>query len=296
MKKKRIAIAIFGFLSSVILLERLYHWQHRGFSLSNLSTKQPSIHESPPVEIDMMLNQSFHWLGSGGTCYVFLGEDGKTILKFFKYHQLYYKHFLSHLSFPGMADAWRMRKILSHEKLHAHKRYPSFFNSCALISGHCRDDTGLIYLCTQPNAHFNRTIKLVDGWGIPYRFNLSQTGFALQKKADLLFPYFEALLKRGQIKEAKHGIDSLLSLISRRCQKGIGDRDPNLGINFGFIEGQAIEFDLGSYYSDPSLNSRFKIARELYFTTLLLQDWLEKHSPELLNHLLKKIVYGPLAT
>ena len=295
MKRKQIVLKIFIFLTLAILLERIYFLHNRGFSLSKLISKQPSIHVSPSPEIDALLDQDFHWMDSGGTCYVFLGEDGKTILKFFKYHQLYFKHFLYHLPFPGASDAWRIGTILSREKKHWHKRHPSFFHSCTLVSKHLKEDTGVIYLCPQPNLHFNRNIKLIDAWGIPRYFNLSQTGFALQKKAQLLFPHLEELLKENRIEEGKRAIDSLISLIARRCHKGIGDRDPNLRINFGFVEGKAVEFDIGSYYSDPSLNSPFKTRRELFFTTVLLQNFLAKHSPTLLNYLLEQIANKPLA-
>jgi hypothetical protein len=289
MRKKPLIFATFAFLTILLTLERTYHLQNRGFRLSKLISTQPCIDEPPPFEVDARLNQSFRWIGGGGTCYAFLGEDGETVLKLFKYHQLFYKHFFYHLTFPGIADAWRIGKILSREKKHWHKRSLAFFNSCHLVSSDFKEDTGLIYLCLQPNWHFDRDIQLTDAWGISHHLNLSQTGFALQKKADLLFPYLEKLLKKKQVEESKRAIDSLISLILRRCEKGIGDRDPNLRINFGFIDGQAVEFDLGSYYSDPFLNSPFKAARELFFTTLVLQRWLEKHSPALLDYLLEQI-------
>ncbi len=289
MKKKSLLLAMFAILTISLILERTHYLQHRGFKLSKLISPQPCIEESPPCDVDVMLNQSFRWIGAGGTSYVFLGEDGKTILKLFKYHQLFYKHFLYSLSFPGIADAWRMGKILSIEKKQWHKRHPAFFRSCDLASSKLKKETGLIYLCLQPNAHFDRDITLIDVWGIPHHLNLSQTGFALQKKADLLFPYLQGLLKEERIEEGKRAIDSLVSLILRRCGEGIGDRDPNLRINFGFIEGQAVEFDLGSYYSDPSLNSPIKAARELFFTTFTLQQWIQERSPELLEYLLKQI-------
>ena len=190
--------------------------------------------------------------------------------------------FLKHLS-------WRIKKILYRERKNRHKRHVFFFSSCSLAFRELKEETGLIYLCLQPNLHFNRQIKLIDAWGISHDFNLSQTEFALQKKAQLLFPYLEELLKQERQEKAQQAIDSLISQILIRCKKGIADRDPNLMINFGFIEGKAVEFDLGSYDLDPSLKSPFYSARELYFTTFALQKWLEKRSPELLSHLLGEI-------
>ncbi len=290
MKKK---VILYTILTLVILisLERIYYRQNRGFRVSKLISLQPCINETPPAEVDALLNQPFRWLGGGKTCFAFLGEDGKTVLKLFKYHQLYYKNFLFHLAFPGIADGWRMRRILSVERKQWQKRHPAFFTSCNLIYPEFKDETALVYLTLQPNLHFDREIKLIDAWGIPHHFNLSQTGFAVQKKGQLLFPYLEGLLKAEKTEEAKQVIDNLISLISLRCQKGIGDYDPHLGINFGVVDGKVVEFDLGSYYSDSSLNSPFKAARELFFSTVVLQEWLRVHSPVLLNHLMERLAH-----
>jgi hypothetical protein len=294
MKKKSIFLVTFAlFFTLLVSLERVYYWQNRGFRLAKLISTQSSIAALPPLDVDAMLDQPFHYFGGGGTCFAFLGEDGQTILKLFKHQQLFYKSFYFHLAFPGISDAWRIRRILSREQRHSHKRHPFFFNSCNLAYREFKEETGLIYLCLQPNSHFNRQIQLVDAWGISHHFNLSQTEFALQKKADLLFPYLQKLLEQKNMKGAKEAIDSLLSQILLRCKKGIGDRDPNMRINFGFIEGKAVEFDLGSYYSDPTLNAPFEAAREMFFATFVLQDWLEKHSPDLLDYVLESIAQIP---
>ncbi len=287
---KRILIAALALITVLIAVERTYYRQNRGFRVSKLLSGQQSVDSPPPEGIDTLLDQSFRYLGAGGTSFVFLGEDGKTILKVFKHHQLFFKHPLWRVVFPGATDAWRIRKILFREKEHRHKRHLSFFSSCALAFEKLKEETGLIYLCERPNRHFNREITLYDAWGIPHRFDLSQTEFALQKKATLLFPYLKEHIRQGRFDEARQAIDAFISLIVLRCKKGIGDRDPNLSINFGFIEKTAIEFDLGSFYSDPSLNTPFRVAKEVFFTTFALQKWLEAESPELLNYLLGKIV------
>jgi hypothetical protein len=289
MNKKRILIAVFALLAISILVERTYFRQHRGFRVSKLISTLPPMDCPPPEGVDALLEQSFRYLGAGGTSFVFLGEDGKTVLKLFKHHQLFFKHSLWHVAFPGVADVWRIRKILYREKEHRHKRHFSFFPSCSLAFDELKEETGLIYLCQRPNRYFNRKITLYDTWGISHRFDLGKTAFALQKKATLLFPYLKERIGQGRTEEARQAIDAFIALIIHRCKKGIGDRDPNLGINFGFIDKNAVEFDLGSYYSNPSLNTPFKAAREVFFTTFALQKWLEKESPELLNYLLDKI-------
>ena len=276
-------------LLAAVLGERAYYLKNRGFSISKIVSSKPSVKSQVPPEVDSLLNQSFHFIGAGGTSFVFLGDDKKTILKLFKHHQLYFKHSLFHLAFPAPCDAWRIKKILLREKEHRHKRHHFFFNSCQLAFNELKEETGLIYFCSSPNPHFDGDVLLYDAWGIPHTLHLSQTEFALQKRATLLFPHLKALIEQRREEEAKKAIDAFLAIIVTRCKKGIGDRDPNLRINFGFVDGKAIEFDLGSYYSDPSLKNLSNTAREAFFMTIALQKWLENLSPELSRYLLQQI-------
>ncbi len=276
-------------MTALIGVERAYYFQNGGFRPSKLISTLPPVLNPPPTEIDSLLNQSFRFLGRGGTSFVFLGEDGTTVLKLFKHQHLLQKSPLFRIALPGITDALRINKILSKQKRHAHKHQSFFFNSCRLAYDALKEETGLIYLCLQPNPHFAQPITLIDAWGFAHHIDFSQTEFAIQQKADLLFPHLENLVKTGRKEEIKLAIDALLQQIRCRCRKGIGDRDPNLLINFGFIEGKAIEFDLGSFYANPALKNPLAEARELFFTTHALQAWLEKHSPELLDYLLESI-------
>jgi len=279
-------------VAALLAIERVYSFQNGGFRSSKLISNLPSHLSPPPAEMESLLNQSFCFFGSGGTSFVFLGEDGKTILKLFKHQHLLQKNPLLRITLPGIMDGMRINKILSKQRKNSHKHQSFFFNSCRLAC-ELKEETGLIYLCLQPNSHFAEPIKLIDSWGFIHRIDLCKTEFAIQKRADLFFPYLENLLKLGRKKEIKLAIDALIRQIQTRCRKGIGDRDPNLLINFGFIEGKAIEFDLGSYFLKPSLQNPLAEARELFFSTQLLQKWLKKHCPELLDYFLASI-FRPL--
>lgn len=294
MKKKSLLLAALSLCLLLVGLERLYYRQNGGFRIANVLSPVPPVYtcDEDLSKIDHLLDQPFRFLGSGGTSYVFLGEDQTTVLKLFKHQHLITKNFLFHLHFPGVLDTLRIDKIAKREKQHLHKRQAFFFNSCKLAYQHLKEETGLIFLCLAPNAHFTREIKLIDAWGIPHYLDLSQTEFALQKKADMLFPTLEQLLSSGRKEEVKDAIDSLLSLMHTRCNKGIGDRDPNLLINFGFVSGKAVEIDLGSYYLKSTPNSPFQTAQEIFLSTYALQKWLEKHSPDLLNYVLDQTVNG----
>ncbi|MBI2812051.1 MAG: hypothetical protein HYX67_14640 [Candidatus Melainabacteria bacterium] len=285
--KKKTLFYTLALVAVLIGIERCYSYQNGGFRTAKLLSKQPPLYAAPPENVDPLLEQSFRFLGSGGTSFVFLGEDGKTVLKLFKHQHLTFDTFLFRIVLPGISDAWRLRSILQKEKRNLHKRQDFLFKSCNLAYTALKEETGLIYLCLQPNPHFNRVIKLIDTWGISHSFNLGMTEFALQKKVDLFFPHLTAL----KPEKRKEAIDAVLAQINARCQKGIGDRDPNLAINFGFIEGKAVELDIGSYYLNPALKNPLNTRKELFLCTLQLQKWLEKHSPDLLDYVLERIIY-----
>lgn len=280
-------------LAAVIGIERAYYFQNGGFTPSKLTSSLSPILSAPPPEIDALLNQPFRYFGRGGTSFVFLGEDEKTILKLFKHQHLLKKSRLFHIAIPGIADGLRINKILNTQKKQAHKHQCFFFNSCNLAYSQLKEETGLIYLNLQPNPHFAKPVKLIDAWGFAHSIDLRKTEFAIQQRAELLFPHLEDLFKSGNKEKLKQAIDSLLEQIQCRCRKGIGDRDPNLWINFGYIDGKVVEFDLGSFYLHPALMSPMEEAKELFFSTHSLQKWLEKHCPDLLDYLLDRIARGP---
>src|SRR5690242_7329585 len=70
--------------------------QTRGFRLYSILSDLPNDPrwEVPPLsdrdqkKIDALLNQEFTFLGSGGWSFAFLGEDQKTVLKFFNHTHL----------------------------------------------------------------------------------------------------------------------------------------------------------------------------------------------------------------
>ncbi len=285
-RKPKILITI---LIAIVAADRLYNFQNGGFHPSKLVSTISPLFDPPPKEIDSLLDQPFHYFGKGGTSFVFLGEDGTTILKLFKHQHLSPKSMLFTTSLPGTADGLRIQKILENQKKHAHKHQGFFLNSCQLAHDHLKEETALIYLSPQPNPHFAKPVKLIDTWGFSRKVNLSQTEFALQKKAELFFPYLEKLLKTGQKEQMRLATLALIEQIRCRCQKGIGDRDPNLLINFGFVDGKVVEFDLGSYFPSAALKNPLMEAKELFFATYGLQKWLEKHCPEHLDYFLENI-------
>ncbi len=205
-------------------------------------------------ELRDLLNQPFSFLDKGAQCYVFQSRDGKYVIKLFRFDQ---PHFLS------------KQKVGPFEKL---------FSACLLAYTEAPEETGVVHL------HLNRTMQ-----ELPILFATSPTGqalqipldryrFAIQKKAE---PFRKVLL-RAENKEKL--IDSFVSLLYSRIEKEIGNSDPTLHRNFGFLDGKALEIDFGNYFTHPSS----KIG-EMHRFTHRLRRWLKHHDPASVAYLDKKV-------
>ena len=239
---------------------------------------QPSISAS---EIEELLKQPFHFLGRGGQCFAFLSEDGETVIKFFKQHNIRYWDWLNQNSFPSAIDHLRQKILRKHRH-----RSPQFFESCKIALEEFKDRTGLIYLHLNQTDCFKGEVTIVDRLGIAYKIDPNTTRFALQKRAKPSYKKLKQLIKEQDFDSAKQCIDSVLELIMERTQKGIRDRDPNIRRNFGFIGNKAVEIDLGSF---TKTKKTYPLKEELTEKTQKFKKWLNKRSGALADYLSERI-------
>ena len=93
---KKIIFKITFFILSFVGLAYFCEAQTKGFRLQEILSdipNNPSWDVEPLLaeqqkEVVQNLNQKFHYLGSGNQSHAFLGEDGKTVLKFFRHNDL----------------------------------------------------------------------------------------------------------------------------------------------------------------------------------------------------------------
>lgn len=180
--------------------------------------------------------QTFTYLGRGKQCFVFASEDGKTVLKL-------------------------MRK--ADRNKHERASYQLAFNEL-------RAETGLIAVHLEKTAPIPAT--LVDKLHIAHKVNLGDLGFLVQKRATLVFPTLTALKRQGDIAGARLAVKRLRQLLENRRAKGIWDRDSNVSKNFGFVEGEPIQIDVGRFS---------KLEGESGFKGEELTEWIRIHYPEL---------------
>jgi hypothetical protein len=194
-------------------------------------------------------------------------------------------NFLNGLPLPRMFHA-SLKKLLEEKK----HQSPQFFESCKIAYEHFKDRSGLLYLHIHKTRCFNKKLKIIDKLGINHLIDLDSTDFALQKRAELSHQKFRTLIKENNLDIAKECIDSILSLIRERCQKGINDRDPNMRRNIGFLNTMAVEIDLGSFTREEPVNDPDCIKEELSKRTGKFRRWLSKHDERLTPYLDQKII------
>ncbi len=279
----------------LIGVERFCFRQTAGFRESKILSSLPSdprwalpiLSVEKRKEIQALLDQPYSYIGHGGTCYCFESKDKKNILKFLKHQHMNPVHWSEKIPLPEALVPLRQKHVLAWKEKLAHKQPEFLFTSFLIAYQELKEETGLIHIQINKDDPFTQEVTLYDKIGAKHSISLKDTEFVLQKKAELLFPHLGALTKTHATEEIKQSIHSIIALLLKRYEKGISDRDPNLLINFGFIEGTAIEIDIGSFTKREKDPTHF--LQDLYTDTEQLKGWLEKNSPSLTDYLDQEI-------
>ncbi len=236
-----------------------YHNKTIGFSVAKIRSDfsyhpEWDSNELAQDKLDEIFSQPFHYLGAGSQTYAFVGEDGKTVIKFFRMkHRLFY---LRDLWAPHRSDARR-------ENLY------SIFEAHQLAYQEMKEDAGLIYLHLNKTHHLKKKIKVIDRLHRTHLIDLDGVEFVLQKNAELIFSRFKTLLERNDRDALNDAISQVMQLVERRMQKGIADHDKAVSHNFGFIGDQAVQIDIGRIYYGEKPKDRQRILDRI-------DRWLEK--------------------
>ncbi|NGX39404.1 MAG: hypothetical protein KR126chlam1_00731 [Chlamydiae bacterium] len=190
-----------------------------------------------PQEVRLLLSQRFSYLAEGAQVYAFTSEDGKYVLKLFKGR---HRKRLTPSRFWRRMTKSKEEKEVSQRKWRAkfaatRRRYKEAFTNL-------KDETGLYYL------HFHRTqtplpVTLVDRYA--FQIDLHTLPFIIQKRAEIAPDYFKRILRSGDATKLDQAIRSLKDLFATRLQKGYSDPRQSLSSNYGFIDDQAIQIDVG---------------------------------------------------
>lgn len=223
----------------------------------------------PSKEIQGILHQKFSYFSNGNQSTVFLSEDGKYVLKLFRYTRSRF-HFLH-----SMKNAFKKKP-----KMDLMTKITKTLNAAYLGCTDAKEFTKAVY------AHLNLSknelpIVEINYKGQTYHLPMDRYRFILQKKVT---PFKEALkLARNQPDLLEKYMLSFANLLFNRSSLNIRNSDPNLGPNFGFLGNQAVEIDFGNYHRiAPNQALRIKEYENLMNR---FEEWVRNNMPEHLGRL-----------
>lgn len=251
--------------------------QTGGFTISRISSHLSydprwDVAHTPDEEafLRKITNQPYYFLGKGAQSFVFCSQDEKYVIKFFRHN---------HMSVP----LWQRWSASSASKRHS--KLSKDFSSYKIAYEMLKEETALLYLHLNKTTHLQCSLDLVDKLGIHHPIPLDQYEFLVQKKADLVYPALDTMMKGGRTDDAKVALSGLVHFLAYRSQQGIFDKDPDLNSNFGFIGTKTIQIDIGRFKFRPPQKDKNEIVR----ITDNLHQWLMMWYPELDTHLKSEI-------
>lgn len=256
------------FLIAFYATSQMCKQQTDSFAVAKIST---ILLEDPASAIEKgALDQSYRYLGKGGQSYIFVSEDGKSVLKLFRSSRLNTLQFLYKLlPLNGIKDKIDSQENLIRQAVQSYK----------IAYQHLKDETGLIAVHLDGNTAVQAPLKIVDRLGIVHSLDPNKYPFVIQEKAIPLKDKIDELMRSGDHPAARLAISNLFSLIHARIEKGIADGDPNLCKNFGFCNEKPIQIDGGRF--SLSSRSEFLPAFEKTSKQALFRQWIDQHYPEL---------------
>lgn len=196
-------------------------------------------------------NQPFFYCGCGQQMTAFESADHLYVIKFFNP-----RDYLNREEwFKGGRRLRRLSSLkwLSRAYLKRKERLLRLFNRYQIGFEELKEESGLVYVHLNKETGLQRTLHFVDKKGRSCQISLKDAPFVLQKKCRIVFSHFDALAEKGDIKGIQEGIVQLKTLFLARAEKGFTDRIQTLHNNYGFVEGKAMQIDLGRIEKNPAV-------------------------------------------
>lgn len=235
-------------------------------------------------ELSTILDQPFRYLAKGAQSYVFASEDGHYVIKFFRIYHLQPPLWLKTLSLPPTLQPYKLGKMI-RKRSDLNKDFESY----KIAFEEMQEETGLLYLHLNKTSHLKKTLRIYDKIGVAYDLDIDKMEFLLQKKAKLVYPAIDALVKSEGLEAAKEAVGALVELLLMRCEKGIFDKDPDLNTNFGFLGKRPIQIDIGRFCKNIGRKQTEVYREEIFRITDNFRQWLDVHYPLLSAHLSEEI-------
>jgi hypothetical protein len=272
-------------LASLItfIAARGYYALTDDFRLANITHPMPyekswEVPSPLPEEeqhITDILQQPFTYLGKGAQSYAFESQDGKYVLKFFKFKHLRPSIFLDALPSIGYLKTYK-------DKQAARKNRKLFgvFNAYRLAYDVDKQESGLIFIQLNVEGNPSRTVTITDKIGTKRTVDLQHYPFILQEKGETLRVVIDRLLKQGDIETAKKRLNQILDMYTQEYRKGIYDHDHGVMQNTGFIGDQPIHLDVGKLIRQEEMRQASYAKQDAELVVGKMKSWIGKNYPQ----------------
>lgn len=278
MKKRALSVVllfVFAFAASFFGLQLALWGLSDRFSEKNIhsnlafSPKRNTKIVDYPKEI---FTQPYYYLTKGSQSYVFVSEDNRFVIKFFR-HNRYRTPLLP--SLPAFLEEIQQNKAKKKQnELQVH------LQSCKLAFEELQEECGLIYMHLNKSDHLKTILLVHDALKRPYTLDLDQLEFFVQKRGEPLLNSLE----RGDV---YHAMQAISKLLSRRLAKGIDDHDPVLQKNTGFSGNTPLFLDIGSFYRNDRLKDASLHYQLVFDMTRKLKRYVSKKDQEAIDEAVK---------
>lgn len=216
-------------------------------------------------ELQVLLDQPFHFLGSGNQTFAFVSYDGKYVLKFFKFQ---------HLKENGL------RSLLKNAESRK-KRIHQVFSGHSLGYLKNQENSRILYAHLDSSQPLSLSATIYDKKKSKHIISLNDVVFVVQRKGESTNTVLSRLLDQGNLAEAKNHIRSLLRMYVDEYSKGLFDRDHNIMHNTGFCEGLPMHIDVGKLRSDEKMKDPAFFMADLKKVAWERIDlWMKKYYPK----------------
>lgn len=290
--KKNYFVTIVLTLLALFILVRIYYKATDDFRTANITYKMPHHQEweiddlsaAESNKINAILDQQFTYIGKGAQSYAFGSEDGKYVLKFFKFKHLRPNWFVN--SFPNIPPFGPYRDQLTLRK---HRKLYGVFNGYHVGYTADKDETGLIYVHLNTGDDLKRSITVTDKIGLKHTIDLDKVPFVIQEKGVTFAHHLKDLLSNNQLDLAKTRIRQILDLYHQEYKKGLFDKDHGLMHNTGFVGEKPFHLDVGKLTKNESMKIPTNYQPDMEFLAWKIETWIRSNFPEFHEELTKDI-------
>ncbi len=251
--------------------------EKQGFDPANITQNLPFNEQWEVGEVvtiqDLIFNQQYSYLAQGKQAFAFESEDQQYVIKFLKTRRVRDKKWFCY--WQNWFKFSTPLPIIKH--FTRKKELAELCSRFVLAYSELPQETALLYVHMNRTNGLFKTLTVVDGKGKRHEIALDQVPFVVQRKVQLAPDRIQQLLTKNDLEGAKQAIRALKDLFAARTFKGFTDERQVFSKNYGFINGQAVQIDIGKITKiDPS-----QYSEEFSRICLNLHQWIGRHYEKL---------------